>query len=174
MQNPSDRLLIQGLARGEEQAFAALYDRLGPALFRVARALLGGRQDAEDVVQEVFVGLLRSRRSLAGVQNLRAYAFAALRSAAGRIAAARKKERRTAADLCDLPQSQERSLNAERPAPLERALRSLPAEQLDLIALKTEGELPSAEAPACLGISPNTAASRYRYALEKLRAALEE
>src|SRR3954447_6645099 len=128
MQNPSDRLLIQALALGEEQAFAALYDRLGPALFRVARALLGGRQDAEDAVQEVFVGLLRSRHSLVGVQNLRAYAFAALRSAAGRIAAARKKERRTSADLGEFPEVPERALNAEQDAQLERALRFLPAE----------------------------------------------
>jgi RNA polymerase sigma-70 factor, ECF subfamily len=173
MQNPSDRLLIQGLVQGEEQAFAALYDRLGPALFRVARALLGGRQDAEDAVHEVFVGLLRSRHSLVGVQNLRAYAFAALRTSAGRIAAARKKERRTSADLGELPAPEPRAMNADQDAALERALRSLPAEQCELIALKIDGELTFVEIATCLGISPNTAASRYRYALEKLRAALE-
>src|SRR5262249_2592518 len=135
MQNPSDRLLIQGLALGEEQAFAALYDRLGPALFRVARTLLGGRQDAEDAVQEVFVGLLRSRHALVNVQALRASAFAALRTAAGRIAAARKIDWQPAADLGDVPEPQERALNAEKDAQLERALRSLPSEQRELIAL---------------------------------------
>ena len=48
------------------------------------------------------------------------------------------------------------------------------AEQRELIALKIDGELTFAEIAACLGISPNTAASRYRYALEKLRARFEE
>jgi RNA polymerase sigma-70 factor (ECF subfamily) len=167
---PDDRGLIDGLAQGHEQAFAALYDHLGPALFRVARALLGRRSDAEDAVQEVFVGLLRSRESLARVENMRAYVFASLRSAAGRIAA----RRTPAADLDDVPAPEARGLNAEQDAALERALRSLPPEQRELIALKIDGGLTFAEIAACLGVSPNTAASRYRYALEKLRAAFEE
>ena len=171
---PSDRGLLQALAQGKEWAFAALYDQLGPALFRVAVGLLGRRADAEDAVQEVFVGLLRSRQSLPRVEDLRAYVFAALRSAAWRIAAARRKGRADSPDLDDVPAPQERGLDAEQDATLERALRSLPFEQRELIALKIDGGLTFAEIAACLGISPNTAASRYRYALEKLRAAFEE
>ena len=45
-------------------------------------------------------------------------------------------------------------------------------DQREVIALKVDGGLTFAEVAACLGVSPNTAASRYRYALEKLRAAL--
>ena len=41
-----------------------------------------------------------------------------------------------------------------------------------MIALKIDGGLTFAEVAALLGVSANTAASRYRYALEKLRAAL--
>jgi RNA polymerase sigma-70 factor (ECF subfamily) len=169
---PSDRNLMQRLAEGQEQAFAALYDQLGPPLFRVARALLGCPTDAEDAVQEVFVGLLRARDALPRVTNLRAYAFASLRSAAGRIAA--RKKPRQPADLLDVPAPEPRGLNAEQDATLERALGSLPAQQRELIALKIDGGLTFAEIAVCLGISPNTAASRYRYALEKLRAAFEE
>jgi RNA polymerase sigma-70 factor (ECF subfamily) len=55
---------------------------------------------------------------------------------------------------------------------LERAVQALPPEQQELIALKIDGALTFAEIAAVLGISPNTAASRYRYALEKLRASL--
>lgn len=170
---PPDRSLMQGLADGQEQAFAALYDRLGPSLFRVARGLLNCRADAEDAVQEVFVGLLRSRDSLPRVENLRAYAFAALRSAAGRIASRKKHWRTPPSDPDDVAAPEARGPSAEQDATLERALRSLPFEQRELIALKTGG-LTFAEIAACLGISPNTAASRYRYALEKLRAAFEE
>ena len=43
-----------------------------------------------------------------------------------------------------------------------------------MVALKIDGGLTFAEIAAVIGISANTAASRYRYALEKLRAALAE
>ena len=55
---------------------------------------------------------------------------------------------------------------------LENALRSLPPEQREIIALKIEGGLTFGEIATLLSISPNTAASRYRYALEKLRSTL--
>jgi RNA polymerase sigma-70 factor (ECF subfamily) len=55
---------------------------------------------------------------------------------------------------------------------LTRALTTLPAAQREVIALKIDGGLTFAEIAAVIGTSANTAASRYRYALEKLRAAL--
>jgi RNA polymerase sigma-70 factor (ECF subfamily) len=55
---------------------------------------------------------------------------------------------------------------------LERALDRLPVEQREVVALKLEGRLTFEEIGAALAISPNTAASRYRYALERLRDAL--
>jgi RNA polymerase sigma-70 factor (ECF subfamily) len=58
---------------------------------------------------------------------------------------------------------------AEQSARLEQALASLPPEQREVIALKVDGGLKFHEIAAVLGTSPNTAASRYRYALEKLR-----
>jgi len=65
-------------------------------------------------------------------------------------------------------------LSAQRSADLEQALQSLPPEQREVIALKVDAGLTFAEIGVSLGISPNTAASRYRYALEKLRSALRE
>jgi RNA polymerase sigma-70 factor (ECF subfamily) len=138
--------------------------------------MLGCREDAEDVVQEVFVALVRSRRRLADVRDLTAYLFAALRRAAGRCAARRARgialsefvaEQIVAAAArhdCSGPSSER----------LEHAVRALPAEQREVIALKIDGELTFAQIGEVLGVSINTAASRYRYALERLRAALGE
>jgi RNA polymerase sigma-70 factor (ECF subfamily) len=175
MAGPAADSLIDGLAQGREEAFAALYDRFGAALFRTALLLLGSRPEAEDAVQDVFVSLVRARPALAGVTNLRAYLFAALRHAAARRAALRKRERSVA--LTDVPEpaaTGPHQADAERSLRLEQALQTLPPEQRELIALKFDSGLTFAEIATLLGISPNTAASRYRYALDKLRAALKE
>jgi RNA polymerase sigma-70 factor (ECF subfamily) len=52
---------------------------------------------------------------------------------------------------------------------LQSALRTLPDEQREVVVLKIWGQLTYEEAAAVIGISPNTAASRYRYGIEKLR-----
>jgi RNA polymerase sigma-70 factor (ECF subfamily) len=57
---------------------------------------------------------------------------------------------------------------------LQRALVALPLEQREVIMLKIDGELTFAQIAQVIGASMNTAASRYRYALEKLRKLLEE
>jgi RNA polymerase sigma-70 factor (ECF subfamily) len=162
--------LIAGLVAGRDDAFAALFDRFGPSLLRVAHALLSSRHDAEDVVQEVFVGVVRARATLGSVENLRAYLFASLRRAALKRAARRGKER--GAPFADVPAPQCNGIGVERAADLERALAALPAEQRELIALKVDADLTFVEIADLLGISANTAASRYRYALDKLRSAL--
>jgi RNA polymerase sigma-70 factor, ECF subfamily len=167
-------LLIRDLSAGHEAAFATLYDRFGPSLFRVALSMLGLKEDAEDAVQEVFVSLVRGRQKLAGVENLRAYLFASLRHAALKLSAAGKlKFSRQPSDLESIPAGEHRTAMTDRSARLEQALDRLPPEQRELVALKIDGGLTFAEIGVLLGISPNTAAGRYRYALEKLRDALQ-
>ncbi len=166
--------LARLLADGRPEAIAAIYDRFGPDLFRVAYALTGSAADAEDAVQEVFVGLVRGRSKIGQVDNLRAFLFTALRRAAFRLDQQRQRERATpASEFLDQIAPSARTFDAERAAQLERALHALPVEQRELIAFKVDSGLTLAEIAQVLGISPNTAASRYRYALEKLRNALE-
>lgn len=170
MHDPAEDRLQAGLAEGRSDALAALYDRFGRALYRVAWTLLRSRQDAEDAVQEVFLGVVRSRAALSQVENLRAYLFSTLRHVVGRIAARRKN-----ASTIDSPSRDtvESEIDAELFGQLERALAALPAEQREVVTLKIDGGLTFAEVAAVLGIPSNTAASRYRYALEKLRAFIE-
>jgi RNA polymerase sigma-70 factor (ECF subfamily) len=162
--------LLAGLAEGRDEAFAALYDRHGRALFRVAWTLLRSRQDAEDAVQDVFLGLFRSRAALGRIENLRAYLFGALRHAATRLAA-----RRQSVPLRLAPDGEPGERNTQTPLDpelsdwLDRALAALPLEQREVLTLKIDGALTFHEVAAVLGIPPGTAASRYRYAVEKLR-----
>jgi RNA polymerase sigma-70 factor, ECF subfamily len=174
MTRPEFETLLQSLAQGRQEAFAALYDQFGQRLYRTALVMLGRREDAEDAVQEVFVALVRSRSRLADVQDLTAYLFSALRRSVGRLATKRTRGP-VLLDVADLEASakMEKTPTDERSERLERALRALPTEQREVIALKIDGDLTLAEIAQVLQISQNTAASRYRYALEKLRGSLE-
>jgi RNA polymerase sigma-70 factor (ECF subfamily) len=169
---PGDARFLAALAAGEEWAFQSLYDLLGERLYRVALALLGRKEDAEDAVQDVFLSLVRCRNRLLHVANLPAYIFTALRRAAAQVAASRAR--------VPGPLHTEEPAGAEDRSPgpradrLERALRALPEEQREVLHLKIEGELSFAEIAGVLGVSLNTAASRYRRALEKLRDRLKE
>jgi DNA-directed RNA polymerase specialized sigma24 family protein len=69
-------------AFGDADAFADLYDRLAPKLYRVALRLSACPADAEDAVQDTFVALVRYRDRLATARDLEAYVFTALRHAA--------------------------------------------------------------------------------------------
>jgi len=62
----------------------------------------------------------------------------------------------------------------ERARLLQEALRQLPATQRDVVTLKIWGGLTFAEIAAALDVPANTAASRYRYALEELRKLTKE
>ena len=171
MTQPDADPLLADLAAGRAEAFEALYDRIGPRLHRAAWGMLGHPEEAEDAVQEVFVALVRSRERLTEVRDLTAYLFTSLRRVAGRLAQRRARQPVAADALVrDVPGGGDQRFDrgAEREA-LDRALGALLPEQREVIAMKIDGELTFAQIAAVLGVSINTAASRYRYALEKLR-----
>lgn len=166
-----DAELLKRLVAGDEAAYATLYDVHGAPLFRAAVLILGSREEAEDAVQDVFIGLVQLGRRLAGIRNLRAYLFASLRHAAARRARKADAERPELLPAADAPSALP---DADVAVRLERGLAALPLEQREVVALHVDGGLTFAECAEALGISANTAASRYRYALDKLRGSLKE
>ena len=161
------------LARGREQAFAELYDRCAGPMFRVARRMLGTDADAEDAVHQAFLDLLRARRALANADDPRAYAIVAARNAAAKSAVRRGRTDGVALEGVPEPAGDARAVHGgERDERIARELRALPAEQREAHALRIEGDLTFEAIGAALGVSPNTAASRVRYALVRLRSRL--
>jgi RNA polymerase sigma-70 factor (ECF subfamily) len=143
-------------------------------MYRVALRILGCREDAEDVVQDVFLAIARSRERLDDVRDLTAYLFAALHRAAGRCAQRRMRAPQaspTAGDQAMARVERVVSDNADWHR-LQQAIRSLPNEQREVITLKIDGELTFAQIAQVMGVSIGTAASRYHYALQKLKASL--
>src|SRR5687768_10903211 len=88
MQTRSDRL-----ARGAHAAFAELYDSCADRVHHYLVVRLGSRSDADDVLQETFLRLVRGRAKLAGVENLVAYVFTVARNEALRLTEKCSRER---------------------------------------------------------------------------------
>src|SRR2546423_1240519 len=90
MSEPSMHELAARLARGEEAAFAELYDASADRLHHYLTARLGSRDAASDVVQTVFWRAVKSRRRFRGVENPVAYLFQIARNEAVRWAKGRR------------------------------------------------------------------------------------
>ena len=82
------------LARGDQAAFAELYDACADRVHHYLVVRLGSRADADDVLQETFVRLARTRERLATVENLVAYVFATARNEAIRFVERHAREGR--------------------------------------------------------------------------------
>ena len=148
----------------------------GPKLLLCARQWTRSVADAEDVVQDAFVRFWRHQRSLPGepiallVTSIRRAALDRARRESRRSL----REERALAGADELAPCFERDLETdEQRGTVEEALRGLPAEQRDVLVLKIWGELTFEQIGAALEVSPNTAASRYRYALAALRGKLK-
>jgi len=162
------------LARGDQAAFAELYDASADRLHPYLAARLGSRADADDVVQETFVRLARTARKLAGVDNLVAYVFAVARNEASRLLAGKRRDvaARTgqlcAADLyCEA--SSDDFAARETAEALAEALARLPPEQREIVELKNYAALSLREIAEITGLPLGTVATRYRTALGHLR-----
>lgn len=72
--------LVERLAARDVSALADVYDVHAAVVYRLLLAILGHQQDAEDVLQDVFLALLNARSR--HIRNLRAYVLAAARNRA--------------------------------------------------------------------------------------------
>jgi RNA polymerase sigma-70 factor, ECF subfamily len=161
-------------ASSDDMSWKEWFDEHGPGLLLCARQWTRTLADAEDVVQEAFVRYWRHQRDLPG--NPRALIVTSLRRAA--LDLARRDQRRLAREdksaepaepyFAPLPGDGD-----ERRLEIESALQRLPLEQREVLVLKLWQELTFEQIGEVLGISPNTAASRYRYALAALRKELK-
>lgn len=155
--------------------FALLYDRLAGRLYGAARALGCTGPEAEDIVHDLFVRLVQSGAAFGEVADPEAYAFTSLRHAVYRRRQRSALERHSLARL-----SHERGDGSAPSAPvpgidgdrLRAALAALPEAQREVVTLKIDGGLTFAQIARVTNVSLNTAAGRWRYALDKLRAAL--
>jgi RNA polymerase sigma-70 factor (ECF subfamily) len=158
--------LAARLARGDEAAFAELYDACANRLHGYLAARLGSRDAASDVLQSAFLRAVKSRRRFRSVEKPVAYMFQIARNEAAR--AASKQQIATQILPVNEPLT-DRNENADDAEAIAAAIGRLDADDRELVELKIYAGLTFREIATIVDRPPATVATQYRRVLISLR-----
>ncbi|HVT64321.1 MAG TPA: sigma-70 family RNA polymerase sigma factor [Mycobacteriales bacterium] len=173
-----DAVLLQEVSRGSESALEAIYNRYGPACYRLARRILADAHLAEDVTQQVFLALWQGsgydpRRGalstwLLGVTHHKA------------VDLVRREERRRAERLspaqaeiaATMPGPDDVAWESLRAMQARAALRELSGDHREVLLLAYYGGFTQTEIAEMTGLPLGTVKSRTLHAMRRLRETL--
>lgn len=159
------------------EELARLYDEHAGALYAFLLSFTGQEADARDLLQEVFIKLAVRRDLLAQVRNERAFLLQTCNRLGVNWGRGRRVRARHEADFGTQPgaalfaPADDSDTSTFRHA-LGNALLDLPVEQRAVVSLKLWQKQTFQEIADTLNVPLHTVASRYRYALDKLRERL--
>ena len=160
------------LAGGQTRALEEIYEAAAGPIFGLALWRTGSREDAGDVVQEVFVRLVEQGDRLRRVKNPKAWIFTLAHRVA--VDATRRRRKSEPLESCrfleSTPGDADRELDAGRASSL---LAGLPPAQREAVYLRHFADCTFAEIGHVAGVPTFTAASRYRLGISKLRDLME-
>ena len=182
MSDDDDAQLMLAYARGEMRAFETLYSRHRGALYRYLMRQAHDPEIANDLFQEVWSRVIVNRARYEPRAKFRTFLFTLAhncfidhcRRSKARPAGANLEDA-DAADLLPAEYDSRPDARLERDESSARyraALATLPPEQRDVYLLHEESDLSLEEIARVTGVGAETAKSRLRYAVGKLKAAL--
>ena len=146
-----------------------LVSRKQDMLFRFAYMRVGNRQDAEDIVQDVFLKLFRSEETLKHINNLEHYLIRSVGNCCRDWQRKKKYNLLPIEDAGQIPIPDEDRQMHEEYLRISGMLESLPEEQAEIVRLKCSDGLKFREIAKLLEIPEATAKSRYRYAIAHIQ-----
>lgn len=171
----TDELLMIRYKEGDTRAFEFLYQKHKGPLYRFIRRQCADAATADELFQEVWMNLIRSRARYRVQAKFTTFLY---RIAHNRLidfyrSCAKQLRTDTGVELDELVGSHADAATGvdteRRYQELRRRIATLPTEQREAFLLHEEGGLTVAEIAATTGVRPETAKSRLRYALGKLR-----
>lgn len=174
-----DEILLERIRRGDVDAFDVLYDRYATRLFSFLVRRLGDRATAEDMIQDIFLTVLRRGDIEARGGSLKSWLFTVARNRTVSHHRTLSRQARSAGEV-------EVGIAAPRLSPdvvaghrqdvadLQLALQELPTEQQEVVMLKQLGGLTYREIADMQGVPEGTVKSRLHLALKSLRRAMAE
>ena len=162
--------LIAGIQRGDPESLREAFSRYGPAVYRIGLRLTGSRAEADDVLQDVFIGLpeaLRGTRIRVGLEPW-------LKKVAVRVALMRlRRERNRRQEPLVEREARGRIVgDAVDRVALERAIAALPETMRSVFVLREIEGYSHTEVADLLGIETGTSEVRLHRAKQKLRQIL--
>ena len=154
--------------------FDALVEATQDELVHFAFYRLGNHDDAEDVVQDVYVQAFRDRNKRRHITGVRPYLFRTVNNRC--IDVLRARSRQSGDPVTAEPAIGENAFSSvaarEQAETLSRLLESVPEKEAEVIRLRAFSELSFAEVADAVGSSVPTVKSRFRYGIDKLRRLL--
>ncbi len=176
--------LVARVRGGDASAFETLFQTYAPSLVRFAFALTGSRDVAEELIQDLFLWLWRSRAEWNVPANVEAYLYAAVRNRARNVARdARISERVRDALVRDLTgdgppstteQTDERVMDRELALRVSQAIASLPPRAREVYVLNREYHMTYRAIADRLGVTVKAVEANMARAFRVLREVLED
>jgi RNA polymerase sigma-70 factor (ECF subfamily) len=176
----ADEDLMELVDDGDGRAFEVIFDRHADAAFSLAYRMCGRRSTAEDVVQEAFLSVWRSRDRYERVRgSVRSWVLATVRNRA--IDLFRSEKTRTSRDVIDdriaerMPSGEQTEVEVVRrdeAHQVRQALHKLPAEQRQVLELAYFGGFTHRQIAEMLKLPAGTVKGRMRLGLTKLKITL--
>ncbi|RFM29975.1 RNA polymerase sigma factor [Deminuibacter soli] len=174
-QSLSDEQLIEYLKNDREDVFWMLYNRYLPILLFEAFQLLGRRDEAQDVVQEVLVRFWRSKHYLNVDSSLKLFLFRSVRNESINMLRSRKRQtemlQKYRGTVCEW-ESVNPSENIEIGRAIQRAHKMLPPQQAMAFRLNILERRKKTDIAAAMGISINSVKTHLRLAVTSMKKRL--
>jgi RNA polymerase sigma factor (sigma-70 family) len=168
-----DELLVVRCQEGRREAFDLLVRRWQCRLWRYARRLTGSEDAAWDVTQETWIVILRQIRKLSDPAWFAAWTYRIVRNKCVDHCRRAGRQRKLAAALAERHRARADPPGDGRRAAVAEALRRLPPDRQELLALKYGADLNVLEIAVVLGVPVGTVKSRLHHARERLRRIME-
>lgn len=167
--------IFAALADGRVRALDELYDLAAADVYRLALWRTGSPEDAEDVVQDVFVRVAEQGMRLRKVRHPRRWLLTVTHRCS--IDLVRRRHRRRAEPIEEAPFLIAPSADPDRgieARALSRLIARLPEKQREVLLLRHFADCTFSDIGRITGVPTFTAASRHRLAISRLRRLLEE
>ena len=176
--NEEQRTLLLKVAAGDQAAFKALYLLFNLRLLHFASAMVKERESGEEIVEDVFIKLWRSRESLPLVKNIRVYLYSAIKNTALNYISKKAKESivqpfdHIDIDVREYQDPEKIMITAEMFNRLQKAVECLAPRCKMIFKLIRQDGLKYKEVAEILNVSVNTVDAQMAIAVKKIAAAL--